>query len=393
MTRLRLVVAIGAHMIALGVVACSALVTGELDTVHCRDPGLIGPPACPAGQVCRGTTCTPCFAQDVCGNGFDDNCDGRIDENCAVGGSGGISGSGGVGGLAGSGGTAGQGGLGAAGGVAGGGGTGGVSAGELGAACTGPGQCNAGLFCANPNDHGATGTGQGVCTKSCCKSSDCNPWSNGVCFGTPNGFSLCLAAGTVGRPEPPGTKVTGDTCGVDAECRSGVCDGSLCRDTCCSGTGDCPGNLSSCAFQTMKGSGWQVYTCETKSATLGDFGEFCLNNNECKSDTCFGVCSKPCCRASDCGGLFPTCWYSVYPSGDVVKACVDTGTNPGTKLNGESCSSDGDCASALCATPEGRAAFCTDACCVSSDCGSPSAFSCLPAKNTAGETFLLCVPK
>lgn len=368
--------------------ACSALVSSELENVRCLNDGYIGPPACPAGTSCRGGTCTPCLAQEVCDNQIDDNCDSRVDENCSgIGGAGGItSGGGGSPPLGGNGGGSGSGG---ASGGASGGGTGGVAPGSLGAPCTGPGQCDPSLFCADPTDHGGT-PGEFVCTKSCCNSNECSPWTEGVCFGAKGGYDICLPASRVGRPTP-GAKDTGDSCGTGVECRSAVCANSVCQDTCCSDS-NCPGNLSSCAYQAMLGSGWQTFTCANKSGA--NYGEFCgLDDSACKSDVCSGLCSKPCCRVSDCGGVFQKCWYSIYPtSGDVVKSCMDA-VSPGTLDNGQPCVNDTDCKSSICVKPASSTAFCSDACCKSSDCGNPSAFSCLPATTTTGDTLLICWPK
>jgi hypothetical protein len=365
-------------------VACSALVSSELENVKCLNEGYIGPPACPVGTSCRGGTCMACLPQEVCDNGADDNCDNRVDENCGSGGTAGNAGVFGGGGapIGGSGGVAG-----ATGGVSGGG-TGGVAPGSLGAPCTGSGQCDATLFCANPNEHGAM-AGGAVCTKSCCSSSECSPWTEGVCFGAKGRYALCKPASLVGRP-PPGAKDTGETCGSGAECRSGVCAGDVCQDTCCADS-NCPGNLATCAYQAMQGSGWQTFTCANK--TGGGYGALCLGDSDCKSDVCFGLCTKPCCRVSDCGAAFQKCWYTKYTqTGDVVKSCVD-GDPPGSLDNGQVCTTDGDCKSSICVKPATGASYCSDACCKASDCGNPSAFSCLPAKTTDGDTLLICVPK
>jgi hypothetical protein len=197
-----------------------------------------------------------------------------------------------------------------------------------------------------------------------------------------------LPSSRVGRPTP-GSKDTGETCGSGAECRSGVCAGSVCQDTCCS-DGNCPGNLATCAYQAMQGSGWQTFTCASKSGQ--DFGSICFTDSACKSDVCLDLCTKPCCRVSDCGGLFGKCWYTKYtPSNDVVKSCVD-GDPPGSLDNGQPCTVDGDCKSSIC-VQDPRGKFCSDACCKSSDCGNPDAFSCLPVTTTSGDTLLICVPK
>lgn len=378
---------IGAILGGIGLfalVSCSALVSSELENVRCLNDGYIGPPACPVGTSCRGGTCMACLPQEVCNNGADDNCDNRVDENCGSGGTGGSAGAFGGGGAP----QGGNGGAGASGGVSGGG-TGGIAPGSLGAPCTGPGQCNTNLFCADPTDHGGT-AGEFVCTKSCCNSNECNPWTDGVCFGAKGGYALCMPASRVGRPTP-GTKDTAESCGSGAECRSAVCAGSMCQDTCCS-DGNCPGQLAACAYQAMQGSGWQTFTCADR--TGAGFGEFCPTDASCKSDVCFGaLCTKPCCRVSDCGGLFEKCWYTKYtPSGDVVKSCTD-GDPPGSLNNGQVCTQDSDCKSSICVTPEGGTAYCSDACCKSSDCGNPDNFSCLPATTVDGDTLLICVPK
>lgn len=74
--------------VALLTAACSFLVHDELGQVRCEAEGVIGPPACPLGNVCALGRCRECQAVDVCGDGVDNDCSGEIDQGCDGGGAG-----------------------------------------------------------------------------------------------------------------------------------------------------------------------------------------------------------------------------------------------------------------------------------------------------------------
>ncbi|MGM0557096.1 MAG: MopE-related protein [Myxococcota bacterium] len=126
------------------------------------------------------------------------------------------------------------------------------------------------------------------------------------------------------REEVPGTKLGGETCSADSECRSLNCD-KLCRG---------PG-------------------CNT---------EYCLD--WCSSDAYCG--SNATCRlrrtTDPDTGIDGRCW-------------PDGGPFLGANAVGDTCSSDSDCDHGFCMTdPNTGSKYCTEACCQESDC--PGGFSC-----------------
>jgi hypothetical protein len=78
-------VGLSVAVMVFGVVApcCTLLVTGELDDVACVDRGKVGPPACAVGFFCDGR-CRACASRDLCGDGLDNDCNGRVDDHCGA---------------------------------------------------------------------------------------------------------------------------------------------------------------------------------------------------------------------------------------------------------------------------------------------------------------------
>lgn len=64
--------------------ACSLFVEQEIKNVRCRDTGRIGPPACDSGQICGQGRCHVCETRELCGDGFDNDCNGLVEEGCGV---------------------------------------------------------------------------------------------------------------------------------------------------------------------------------------------------------------------------------------------------------------------------------------------------------------------
>ena len=384
--------------------ACSAMIEADLAQVSCTREGSIGPPDCPAGQACRAGSCSPCGAQEICGNGADDDCDGVPDDGCNDGGgaggvgggdggsagSGGDSGGGSGGTLAGGGGAAGSGGTGGAGGsggtggtggTGGSGGTGGTAPGSIGATCTSAAECDSILFCANPSAFGGA-SGPKVCTRSCCKSEECGAGTS-VCYPSPDGGSACVPAASVGRGNL-GTGAAGDACSVHSECRSGLCEANKCFDTCC-GDATCSGSQY-CVKKTLPGTSRSVMAC---GAAVGNGGyqAFCSVDSQCQSGICSSgiYCSKACCTAKDCAGTANFVCLHVVPG---LRRCSYPGFTPGPKLLGAECAGNGECKSGHCLGPTGGPFYCSDTCCSNSDCG--GGFSC-SAANVGGTNQLLCV--
>ncbi|MBE7480875.1 MAG: hypothetical protein HS104_12950 [Polyangiaceae bacterium] len=385
----------GMFAVALG---CSAMIDAELTHVNCSWEGAIGPPACPAGQLCRAGVCAPCAASEICGDGFDNDCRNGPDDGCGSGGLGGGSGAGGAGGDAGggSGGATGgaPGGGGVAGAAAGGGsggasgcttggggsggasgGTGGSSAGAIGSPCANHAACDAGLFCEDPGAFGAAG-GAKLCTRGCCKSDQCGASTN-VCYPAVHGGSACVPASSVGRAEV-GTKAAGDSCTTHGECRSGLCEANQCFDTCCADS-DCSG-AQYCVRRTLPGSTRQVMACG-KNPGNGGFLALCSSGASCQSGLCLtaGACTKSCCSSKDCAGTISlACIHS-----DGLRFCGSF--SGGTKAVGETCAASAECKSGKCIS---GGSYCSDTCCSDFDCG--PGFACRAA-SLSGTNQLLCV--
>jgi hypothetical protein len=397
--------AFGALALAIG---CSLVVPAELDEIRCIEPGAIGLPACDPGHVCAQGICQRCAPAEICGDGLDNDCFGGPDDGCALGGTGG----GGAGGQAGSGGapsdaSAGTSGVGGAG--DGGGGSGGGFGGDSGASGASGGTggvpgigtpCPAGNECA-PADFCASGAELGlpagnVCTRGCCKSEECG--AGNVCYSTPGGNALCVPNALAGRPD--GGAPTGSDCVGHEQCRTGLCLGGSCTDACCTNS-DCPANIGACqardiggrnAFVCGPAGGGKDYLFECDN---GDLWNPKPVPSECASRVCVGtssvwqpyVCSKPCCRAGDCsGGL--KCRYGALGQ-PTLKYCRSV-SGSGSGQIGDPCSGSTACQSGWCVQPEGGAAFCTDACCRDTDCGTPGQFACRPGV-LSGIAHLICV--
>lgn len=71
-------------MLVLAPFGCSLLVDAEVEDVQCEGEGSIGPPACDVGEICARNRCHDCLASDVCGDGIDNDCSGRVDEGCGA---------------------------------------------------------------------------------------------------------------------------------------------------------------------------------------------------------------------------------------------------------------------------------------------------------------------
>lgn len=73
----------------LGIVAsfaggahCSLLVQQDLSELACAEEGVIGAPACENNEICAVGRCRVCSAQEICADGVDNDCNGRVDDRC-----------------------------------------------------------------------------------------------------------------------------------------------------------------------------------------------------------------------------------------------------------------------------------------------------------------------
>lgn len=64
---------------------CSLLVDAEPDPLGCSAQGQLGPPACAEGFVCTAGACVACTHSELCADDVDNDCNGRVDDGCAIG--------------------------------------------------------------------------------------------------------------------------------------------------------------------------------------------------------------------------------------------------------------------------------------------------------------------
>ncbi len=99
------------------------------------------------------------------------------------------------------------------------------------------GNCQSGGDCTSGLCLGAGSWSYGWCTKHCCSSADCA--AGDVCHTADVGNGTVVAYCDQVYWSV-GTKLCGDTCAHDSDCRSGSCPAGRCDDTCCQDS-DCAG--------------------------------------------------------------------------------------------------------------------------------------------------------
>jgi hypothetical protein len=237
----------------------------------------------------------------------------------------------------------------------------------------------------------AAAGGTNFCTAPCCTSADCPAGS--VCFASGVGGQYCVNPAWVGRSIPSAAALGGAVCSTDADCRSGLCAGGSCADTCCSlasSAAECAGGAL-CTFGPFPGK-TSIDTqfaprCGPPSGAGGD-GAFCTVNGDCQGGLCAqGLCTSPCRTTGECN---PGSVCDFDSSGaDIYWACFPE--TEGTGAEGDPCSGvDSQCASNWCG-PNG---LCENECFTDADC-SVSGWTCMPEPNTthAGSyVFLICQP-
>ncbi|MBI2392222.1 MAG: putative metal-binding motif-containing protein [Deltaproteobacteria bacterium] len=253
---------------------------------------------------------------------------------------------------------------------------------DVGEPCDSTSVCRAGSTCFDLSLAGITARAPQICTRACCESSTCP--EGFVCKEGTTGASLCVRAVDVGLSV--GTKAAYEKCAGGGECRSGVCQSGACIDTCC-GVPAC-GAGGTCSLAS---DGRFACRAATGSATPGGA---CDDSSECQSGFCYGTdswfggaCSKHCCSSEDC----PSGWRcSEFTSGTsaIVSACARMSIFDavGTKRPGEACTSAGQCRSGRCTD-----GICSDSCCRDSDCAGGTV--CLPIKVYEGKVAKRCVKK
>ena len=261
--------------------------------------------------------------------------------------------------------------------------------GGIGTPCSGDKACTSGI-CGDTSILGSIG---GVCTKPCCTSQDCD--AGFVCYGPGTGGDYCVKAASVSRAAL-GTGTGGAPCGAGSDCRSGLCTANKCVDTCCN-DGNCAAGTG-CGVATVNGT--TTLACFPPPGPV-DANGACNRSSDCRSGVCVAYtdgfstyqrCANPCCGSAGCGAFSvgggfqvpTTCFDDSQGSGGTVPLCDAPKQGNGNGAVGDACRSNGDCLSDRC----GNDHFCTDSCCIDSDCGK-AGWVCRPAQVGNG-VFLRC---
>jgi hypothetical protein len=260
----------------------------------------------------------------------------------------------------------------------------------LGAACGSDGDCASGL-CGDSQLLTTDITSGSICTQTCCTSLDCP--SSFVCFSAGTGGNYCVPAASANRtPAASAGKNGGVACTGSTECRSGLCSNNKCLDTCCAQKDCAAGSICAVASIPAPTKTHDIWVCVPSISGLKNLGTNCGSQPECKNDNCVGsppVCTPSCCNSKDCDDQGApdfagyTCSYGLSAT-DQLKWCTPV---VGSRAPLETtCSQPFDCQSFYC-DPELKK--CMLPCCVDGDCGSNEI--CRPSAQ--GIRFLRCVPK
>ena len=260
---------------------------------------------------------------------------------------------------------------------------------QIGGDCVVDGDCESGLLCGTSTILTTAivpANSKPICTTPCCRSNDCP--SGFVCFSGGTGGNYCVAADKADRSPPTmGGRAGGASCTTHPQCRSGLCTGGRCVDTCCEPDNCASG--STCRVSTVEAhTSWVCGAPNGGSAK--DLGMTCTGNLDCKNDNCvqpFSAsrrCTPTCCSTSDCTALGFANNVCAYGSAgnDQLKWCFEP--NASGKALGATCTASTDCASRYCDSELGR---CANVCCTTADCASNE--SCRPSP--VGTPFLRCV--
>ncbi len=252
----------------------------------------------------------------------------------------------------------------------------------LGAACEGRADCDSDI-CLDVTVNRVQHT---VCAALCCSEHDC-PVGFGCLYLA--GARFCMPA----RIYPPGfdfTASAGQRCGAGGNaCRSGLCDVGRdeCLGACCTDQ-DCRGGV--CRWQIAGQSNRAI--CDRVPIAFGRTGDGCGNELDCTSGVCVpspnaqpgglpGVCGDLCCTHADCPAPYG-CGQVRGPRGNVVSACVPM--LRGQVQEGGACGADEACQTGLCV--EGA---CAEPCCADVHCP-PAGQACLPRFNDEGTIIRIC---
>ncbi|WP_394842061.1 hypothetical protein LZC95_33910 [Pendulispora brunnea] len=262
----------------------------------------------------------------------------------------------------------------------------------IGQGCKADAACEPGTFCGySPVLTTDVVKADGLCTKPCCTSSDCP--ADFVCYGAGTGGNYCVSKGALQRPAL-GTRGGGESCTVQADCRSGVCDSTnKCADTCCDPSQCTNGTV--CRAMAVQGVGTATKYVLGCGAPEGQTkpGDACggLLAIKCAQGACedgADRCRTACHRSSD------ACYCDNTKAGghtDLITVCTNSVTTRGTRQLGEACDTADQCSGNRCLqdSPESTK-YCSDACSTDSDCAS-AGLVCRPRDAGQGRYLLRCV--
>jgi hypothetical protein len=251
----------------------------------------------------------------------------------------------------------------------------------LGQRCAGDSDCSSNL-CADVR-HLAAGIyakTENVCSKTCCNSADCDPGF--FCHGSDKGGRYCISKEKVGRDSSVTAAASGgEACSKNADCRSGLCTGLRCSDTCCKENvrdpNQCKGG-SLCRFAPLDG----VRTWNCLSGAGAATGASCVLDSDCASNYCISsLCRAPCSGDSSC--VAGSCRYA-FAARDIEQPLFCAASS--STAVGNACSDDLECVSALCEKQK-----CTAVCITDADCPrTPVPQKCRP-NNLRSPPLLRCV--
>jgi hypothetical protein len=313
-----------------GIAGCQLLVDGELSSVHCTEEGAIGPGACPAHHVCKGSVCVD------------------ISELTHT----------------------------------------------LGDACESDADCQEGDFCLDPVKFDGTGErrcSRPCCSSFSCGDPDRGSvcWTPPA-----GGVSFCVDARSLQRAEPGTAASgefcqDGSDC-RSGRCAKSTCVDPCCSNRSCVSTrGTCRfghegADRGFFCGPTPTGNVGFAAPCSRDDDCLSgvclDFGDNVQR------------CSSPCCHSGDCGTYAPsdvpilTACKNVLHQKVWIRACALPVVSMQPNDVGQPCRMDTDCRGGLCVRPSdaGGDGFCSDACCSDALCGETGGFQCRPYPLTGG---------
>ena len=250
-------------------------------------------------------------------------------------------------------------------------------------------------ICAQQADVG-TDLGQtAFCSQPCCTSANCDPGT--VCFAGGAGGNYCVDPKWLSRSTTLGGSIGGTTCTGNADCRSGLCSGGKCADTCCSfaNSGAECASGTQCSFGAFPGKSPDIHFAAFCGPPGGaqTAGTDCSVSSQCAGGLCYTntmgnpyFCVAPCSTSAECGGNFG-CQLDTQ-EGDIYAACFN---GAGQLAQGSACTNGFmQCLGGLCSA----AGVCTNICFSDSVCNAGS--RCQPMYDNgypAGDpTVLACLP-